>query len=135
MKYYIDTNIWLDFLEDRKGFKNEPLGIYAWKLFLKIKESNGKILISDFLSIEMIKHVKISKYNFLMEFLKKAIIKIETSKNSFEKSVILSDEINIPSGDALHVILAIENNAILVSRDKHFKKIKEIDVYRPEELI
>ena len=25
-KYYLDTSIWIDVYEDRKGYNNEPLG-------------------------------------------------------------------------------------------------------------
>lgn len=30
-RYFIDTSIWIDFYEDRIGYKDEPLGDYAFK--------------------------------------------------------------------------------------------------------
>ena len=46
-KYYIDTSIWMDLLEDRKGYNHQPLGDYALKLFTFIKAKKYKLIISD----------------------------------------------------------------------------------------
>jgi len=32
MKFYLDTSIWIDIYEDRKGYNSEPLGNYGFKL-------------------------------------------------------------------------------------------------------
>jgi hypothetical protein len=48
-KFYVDASIWVDLMEDRKGFRNEPLGYYALKLFALIKTDENTILIDDFL--------------------------------------------------------------------------------------
>lgn len=43
---------------------------------------------------------------------------------------------NLPKGDTLHAIIARDNKAILVSRDKPFKKLKDFCiVVKPEEII
>ena len=52
-KYYVDTSIWMDLLEDRKGFNDEPLGDYALKLFAMIKAKNHKLVLSDLLIREL----------------------------------------------------------------------------------
>ena len=41
-RYFIDTSIWMDFYEDRAGFKGEPLGDYAFKLLSKIKAKESR---------------------------------------------------------------------------------------------
>ncbi|MBI2672182.1 hypothetical protein HYX16_04575 [Candidatus Woesearchaeota archaeon] len=46
-KYYLDTSIWMDIYEDRKGFDNEPLGDFAWRLLAFIKAKKYKIIITD----------------------------------------------------------------------------------------
>jgi len=47
----------------------------------------------------------------------------------------LSKELNIPFGDALHGILAKENNAVMVTKDRHFRKLKDkINIKKPEAL-
>ncbi len=37
VKYYLDTCIWIDFFEDRKGAKGEPFGEFASRLLTKIQ--------------------------------------------------------------------------------------------------
>jgi len=42
----------------------------------------------------------------------------------------------VPAGDALHAIVARDNDLILVTRDRHFRKLEDISKhYKPEELI
>ena len=42
----------------------------------------------------------------------------------------------MPLGDVLHSLLARDNGLILVTRDNHFKELKDISkFYKPEELI
>ena len=55
----------------------------------------------------------------------------------FERETIeLKHKYNIPFGDALHAVLARDNNAILVARDHHFEEIQHIiKAKKPEELI
>jgi len=49
IKYYIDTSIWMDLLENRIGYNREPLGDYALRLFSLILSKRYKIVISDLL--------------------------------------------------------------------------------------
>ena len=52
-EYIIDTSIWVDLYEDRKGYNNEPLGDYAFKLLVKIKAKESAIVLTDFLIKEL----------------------------------------------------------------------------------
>jgi len=52
-RYYVDTSIWMDLYEDRKGFNNELLGEFALKLFSLIKAKQYKLIISDLLIKEL----------------------------------------------------------------------------------
>jgi len=43
---------------------------------------------------------------------------------------------NLPKGDVLHALIARDNKAILVTLDKHFKKLLDIvESKRPQDLI
>lgn len=44
--YYLDTSIWLDFLEERDE-PNFPKSEWARKLIGKISKEGGKIILSD----------------------------------------------------------------------------------------
>jgi hypothetical protein len=62
--------------------------------------------------------------------------KIISSEKQRHEARKISAERNVPKGDALHAIMAGDYSAILVSRDKHFRQLKDIsDYHRPEELI
>lgn len=62
-RYFIDTSIWIDFYEDRIGYKDEPLGEYAFKLLAKIKAKESRIVISDFLVRELETQYTIEQIN------------------------------------------------------------------------
>jgi len=45
-------------------------------------------------------------------------------------------QLSVPSGDALHAVLARNHRLILVTRDNHFKKLTHIASYwKPERLL
>ena len=52
-EYIIDTSIWVDLYEDRKGYNNEPLGDYALNLLIRIKAKENAIVLTDFLIKEL----------------------------------------------------------------------------------
>ncbi len=53
-----------------------------------------------------------------------------------EEADRLAQEQKIPYGDALHAILARELEAVLVTRDKHFKRLTNISKpFKPETLL
>ena len=62
-RYYVDTSIWMDLLEDRKGFNGELLGVYALKLFAMIKAKNHKLVLSDLLIKELKSNYSLQKIN------------------------------------------------------------------------
>ena len=135
-KYYVDTSIWIDLYEDRKGFNNEKLGDYALNLFYFIIEKNHKLIISDMLIKELEINYTTAQINGMMKIYGNSIEKVKTTTKQRDEAKKLSLERNLPYGDALHAIIARHNNLILVSRDKHFKELIDISkYYKPEELI
>ena len=59
---------------------------------------------------------------------------ISNEEKELAKKIALKK--NIPEGDVLHAVLARNNEAILISNDLHFVKIKDIiEVRNPEEII
>jgi len=136
LRYYIDTSIWMDLYEGRNGYNNEPLGEYAFKLFSNIKLKGGRIVISYFLLQELNRYYTSDEINsMLMPFLG-IIDNIPISQTQYEQARIIADERGIPKGDVLHAIVARDNNFILITRDNHFRNLRDISQsYAPEELI
>jgi len=62
--------------------------------------------------------------------------KIMVNKEQVLESTKISKERNLPKGDVLHAIIARDNDLVLITRDNHFKKLKDISLhYKPEEII
>ncbi|MBU2639074.1 MAG: type II toxin-antitoxin system VapC family toxin [Nanoarchaeota archaeon] len=136
LKFYLDTSIWMDLYEDRKGFNNEPLGDYAWDLVSYIKTIGGKIIVSVFLLKELERYYPLDEIRGMTFLFEGLMIKAEVSDAQIKEAKSLSKERNVPFGDAIHAVVARDNNAIIVSRDRHFMLLADIcNVIPPEKII
>ncbi len=134
-KYYIDTSIWIDLLENRKGYNDEPLGDYALKLFALVKANGYKLVVSDLLIRELESNYSVEEINGMVLPFQKIIEKAFVTKEQRDESKKVAEERNLPPGDVLHAIVARDNKLIMVTRDKHFKKLGDIvKHYKPEEI-
>ena len=135
-KYLVDTSIWVDLREDRKGFNDEPLGDYAYKLFIKIMTDKHKIVITDHIQRELESNYGIPEIRGMFLPFQSIIEKVIVKDEQREEAMKIGEERNLPKGDALHAIIARDNNLIMVTRDKHFRDLDDISKhYKPEELI
>lgn len=134
-RYYLDTAIWMDYYEDRKD-RSRNLRDIAFKLLCKILASHSKILISRFTLMELETFYSLDEIRGIVFPFEKLIEKVEMSEEQIVFAEKVAKERKIPKGDAVHAILARDNNVILISRDKHFHLLKDITVaMKPEEII
>lgn len=135
-KYYLDACIWRDYFENRSD-RFRPLGEWALMLIKKIIEENNIIFYSELIIEELQEAYTLKEIeNIFSIATNDVLIKIEVCGEQLKGAVILSKRYQIPRKDALHAILAKDNNAILVTRDKHFYELeKEISVKKPEDLL
>lgn len=135
-KYYVDTSIWIDIYEDRKGYAGEPLGDYALKLFSILKAKGMMLVITDILLRELESFYTIAEVNGMMKPFEKIIEKIISTKAQRDEAKRIAQERQIPPGDALHAIIARDHKLILVTRDNDFRKLQDISkYYKPEDII
>lgn len=135
-KYYLDTAIWIDLYEDRKGFDKEPLGDFAWELLSSILANNNKIILSDFIIKELEAKYSLEQINGLFRPFKDVLIKVFLTKKQKDEAKKLIKNRNLPKGDAIHAIIARDNKAVLITRDKHFAELESISKYfKPEDVI
>lgn len=130
--YYFDTSIWLD-LAEKRGYKGEIVK----GLLQKIIKENKIILYSDFTLKELKKIGYLeNEINKILSAAKPNNFKrIHKTEEQFLEGKRLAKQRNIPLGDAIHAILARDHEALLVSRDPDFKKLKDIvETKTPEEL-
>lgn len=136
-KYYVDTNIWRDYYENRKD-NIKPLGEFAFKFFKKCKNKNSILLYSDLTLKELNAHYSKERVGILIQTVSSfcEIKKVDIEEKQAEEARSLVTKFKIHYSDILHGILARDNNAFLVTRDKHFNQLKDfVRVVNPEEII
>ena len=135
-KYYVDSSIWIDLYEDRKGYNSEPLGDFALQLFAQIKARENELFISDMLLRELEGYYSLAELNGMMKPFERIIQKIIATREQRAEARRIAEERKLPPGDVLHAIIARDNNLILVTRDNDFKQLADISShYKPEHLI
>jgi len=124
--YYLDTSIWLDFFESRDE-PHIPKGTWAKELIKKIIRDKSKILFSDNNMLELINigYLK-SEIKELLQPLGSRVIFIESTEKEISKAKDLAQKRNVPKRDALHALIARDNNAMLITLDNHFKELTDI---------
>jgi len=133
--YYLDTSIYIDYYENRKD-KFRPLGDWAHRLLALIEANDDVLLISAFVISELEKHFSEKEVKDILNNYKGVLYKIEFTEKQYKEARKICSDRKIPLGDALHAIIARDENAILVTRDKHFEKLSDIvECRRPEDII
>lgn len=129
MRFYVDSCIWLDYLENRKD-NFRPLGEWAFNFFKFCIDNRYDLLISQLVIDEVNSHFKVDlKKDF-------NLIQVDISKDQINLAIKIAKKKKLYYADILHAILAKENNAIMITRDKHFFDLVDIvDVKKPEDLI
>src|SRR3989344_7803123 len=127
MKFYIDTCIWRDYFENRSD-NFRPLGEWALSLLKGIIKREEIIFFSEITVNELrIKYTDIQirgifnivqQYNLLQE--------VKIGDVQIREMNRISSNSGIPRIDCLHAILARDNGAVLVTRDKHFAELQRI---------
>ena len=124
-KYYVDTNIWRDYYEDRKD-PYKDLGEIAFRLLSKLLALNSRIVVSTFLLREFEVSYDIDAIRGLTHHFERLMEKVSPSDEQLDEANKIARDRNVPRGDVIHAILARDNDAVLVSRDKHFKVLTDI---------
>lgn len=132
-KLYLDTNIYLDYFENRHD-NIRPLGFFAYNLIRRCIEGEFKIIISDWVVEEFGKIGDPRKIDDLIKTLKKhdSLLIVRTSSQDLSKSRKYKNK-----PDALHAILAIKASAdYFVTRNiKDFLDFQDsINIIFPENI-
>lgn len=138
MRYYLDTCIWRDYVEERVGKKGRLLGINAQRLFLKIISQKATLYYSK----TLLREIRLSPlHQDILEFMD-FVSKVTTlvflpelpSDLSYAKN--RAKLLDIPLADVLHALLAGRHGAVLVTTDPDFDQLKDLsEIKKPEELL
>ncbi len=134
--FYLDTSIWRDYFEDRKD-DLRPLGEFAFQFLKNCEKNKWKVLYSELVVYELKKDYSSERIKEVFSSFQDFIIKVKYSDEQILESKILAKQIKEShEADILHAILARDNKAVLVSRDKHFDCLTDIvKIIKPEEII
>ena len=134
-RFYLDTAIWRDYFEDSKdGIR--PLGEFAFQ-FLKNCEKKGcKVLYSSLVVQELKSDYSNERVAEVFSPFKHFLVEVPISNEQIsEARKILPSAEGTHLKDALHAVLARDNDAVMVTRDKHFDALSHfVEVARPEDI-
>lgn len=124
--YYIDSCVYLDFLERRNQL--------AEKLFFRLIKTKEKVFISTFLVFELKKYCSEQDLMDLFRMLNTSLI--EVNLEDYDKAEKIAKQRNLPKGDVIHALLARRSNSILITNDKHFQCLKDYCLVKsPKDII
>ena len=134
-KIYLDTNIYLDYLLERRNRYGDDKSECAFLVFHRTFLCEFEIVLSDWCAEELLRTIHPDKVLFLMELLKakNKLHRVTCSENDRGYAKSLSSHYH----DPLHAILAKKGNAeFIVTRDKRgFICSRHIlEAYLPEEI-
>lgn len=135
-KYYLDTCIWRDYLENRSD-NFRPLGEWAIRLINKIINDKGIIIYSDIVDEELSLDLTEKEKEEVLEIISpEFLLRTNATTDQWKRAYKLKKELKTPTKDTMHAIIAKDNDAILVTRDKHFHELQKIvNIKLPEDLI
>ncbi|HLD59099.1 MAG TPA: PIN domain-containing protein [archaeon] len=133
-RFYLDTSIWRDYFEDRKdGIR--PLGEFAFQFLKNCRGQNCKILYSAATIFEL-KEFADRFYKEIVPDFKDLLILVPIFEQQKNEAATISMQRNLPFNDVLHAILARDNNAIIITRDRHFEELFDVTESRvPEQVL
>lgn len=132
IKIYLDTSIWLDHY-----LKRGKNGDAALRLILKIIKDDLIIIFSNYNEKEL-KDLNFSPFEIseLLSMIRWNLRKVQVNKEQFDEARRVSKQRSIPLGDAIHAVIARDNEAVLISRDHDFERLVDIvETKPPEELL
>jgi predicted nucleic acid-binding protein len=134
-KFYLDTCIWRDLLEDRKSGYSF-LGESAFQFLKSCREHEFRILCSDLVINELNNYFSNEEIDSLLEpFLDLIEFVNYIKEEAIEARLVVNNILGVHSADVLHAIIARDNNAVIITRDRHFDKLSEIVIsLKPEEV-
>jgi len=136
-RIYLDTNIYLDYAEDRHD-RLRPLGEFAFQLLKRAISCEFEIVISKLLLAELENQTG-SEIAFRMLAALKAkhkLINVNQDRSDTSEARNIARAKGVPWQDAMHAILAKKAGAeLIVTRDAHFASLSDfLEAVFPENI-
>ncbi len=136
-RFYLDTAIWRDYFEDRSD-GTRPLGEFAFQFLRKCGENNAIVFVSDVVVLELKIRFSEQQSKEIFSSFESMITWLDASAKQTSKAreEWRKRDKALPFKDVLHAIIARDNHAILIARDKHFfdQLFSIVEVQKPEDV-
>jgi len=134
-RFYLDTAIWRDYFEDWHD-NLRPLGEFAFKFLKDCEKNDCEVLFSPLVAHELHSHYSAERvkevFSSFTHYLKEVFISPEELSEARTLNHKLKDT---HTSDIVHAILARDNCAVLITRDRHFETLSSIvQILSPEEV-
>lgn len=103
IKIYVDTNVYLDYLQNRSNLFGKPLGDDAWRIFARVLSGEFRLVVSSFVLEELYCQIEPAETAMLFEILKKNVVYVIYNIEEKTRAKTLNDD---HWQDALHAIIA-----------------------------
>ncbi|MFH1649097.1 MAG: hypothetical protein ABIA93_00940 [Candidatus Woesearchaeota archaeon] len=132
MILYIDTNIVIDAVENRKNVFGKNVGSAAADLFIRAAGCAYFLVISDWMLEELAKYKPVSSMTAFFAFIGRKVIRVPYSEEE-KRMAKMRNPLHFQ--DELHGLIAMREKAdFLVTRNKIDFMHLRMPVRRPEEL-
>ncbi|MDO8647134.1 MAG: hypothetical protein Q7R70_01830 [Candidatus Diapherotrites archaeon] len=134
-RFYLDTAIWRDYFEDRKDCIR-PLGEFAFQ-FLRNCEKQGCMALYSSLVVQELKtDYSQERISEVFTAFNRILVEVQISGAQVSEARKISTNVKETHlKDALHAILARDNKAVMITRDRHFEVLSNIvEVAKPEDI-
>jgi predicted nucleic acid-binding protein len=134
-RFYLDTCIWRDLLEDRKSGYSF-LGENAFQFLKNCREFGCRVLCSDLVLDELGAYFTEEEVSSMLEpFLDLIEFVDYTKEETIQVRLVVNKISGVHFADVLHALVSRDNNAVIITRDKHFDLLSDIvTVLKPEEV-
>ena len=134
-RFYLDTAIWRDYFEDRRD-SLRPLGEFAFRFLKDCEKHDCEVLYSHLVVYELHSHYSPERVKQVFSSFSHYLKEVSISPDELSEARTLNRELkDTHTSDIVHAILARDNCAVLITRDRHFEALSDIvQVLTPEEV-
>ncbi len=135
-RFYLDTSIWRDYFEDRRD-NIRPLGELAATFLQECRARGCKILYSRLTIKELLRAHSAQEIDEAFSAFEGSLVFVEISDAQLAEARRFEvTRTESHASDITHAIVARDNGAVLVARDRGFSCLLDlVEVRKPEEVI
>ena len=131
--FYVDTSVWRDYLEDRSdGLR--PLGEFAFRFLQDCLKHGCRVLYSEPVLFEL-QDVPVHWVQHMLSSFKECLVLVKATGAQAKEAREIAAHRGMAFNDVFHAVIARDNKATLITRDKHFEGLRDlVESAKPEDV-